>query len=270
MKNKIISVILVFLISSMSLPVFAYKDINENAWYYYAVTKLQQLGIMSGYNGNFNPSDYVTRAELAQTITNTIEYVVDEKTEEFINIVSKLDMNVVIYSPDLSKSGSGVYIDNDLILTAYHVVDDQNSSLFMVETNNVSESFFGELVYYDEKNDLALLKSPMNSEHEYVRIANNLLLLEDVYIIGNPISFKNLISTGVIGNLSVDYGGASYTEVYTSLNFGNSGGMVLNKDGELVGIALAKISDEYGSGIGFIAKLDTIRKFINKYKETQR
>lgn len=59
-----------------------YNDVDEADWYYEAVLKMTSNGLMTGYNGNFNPNDYITRQEIAVVIMNIAKhYEVFVKTE---------------------------------------------------------------------------------------------------------------------------------------------------------------------------------------------
>lgn len=269
MKNKIfsISIILVILISSIT---FAYSDVPLDNIYYYSISKLKEYGILVD-GDKFNPDDYITKAEVADIVYKAIEYTKNEEIEKLNLIASKINSNIGIYVmlEDLSSSdGSGVAISEHLILTAYHVVEYAFLNTCNLTISGYNEKQVGVVVFADESNDLALIET--EATLDYVEISKqNPMLLEECYVIGNPIIFENLLSAVRVSNLDTELDGYSDNVVSVDGNFnsGNSGGMVLNKDGKLVGIVQAKLRDDLGEGIGFITKLDTIKTFLNNYNE---
>jgi len=266
--KKFLSIAIVLIL--VFIPInYAYSDVAIDSPYYYVISKLVEFGILENEN-KFNPDDYVTKAEVSEMVYNTIQYIRKEENEKFENIASKLQYNIGV-SCFIDSIGSGVAISEHLVLTAYHVIAPSIDGTCQLKLSNYYETQTGTIVYTDEENDLALVYT--KAELNVINISkDNVNLLDEVYAIGNPIIFENLITVCRISGTDIKIGGYknSVVSVDADFNNGNSGGMVLNKDGELVGIVLAKIDQSYGTGIGFIAKLDTIKDFIGKYEQTQR
>jgi serine protease DegS len=167
---------------------------------------------------------------------------------------------VNIYSSDVQNSpryggnqrkvtrlGSGVIMDsNGYILTNYHVV--QNANLIAVWLQN-GQNFPAELIGYDTITDLAVLK--VNGHNLPVIPVNNDLKInvgDVVLAIGNPFNLGQTVTQGIISGTGRNGGGLSSTsymeflQMDAEINEGNSGGALVNTNGELVGINSRKFN----------------------------
>lgn len=152
-------------------------------------------------------------------------------------------------------SGSGVVITPDgYIVTNNHVID--NASEIEVVLNN-NKSYHAELVGTDPKTDIALLKIDADDELPYVPFAdsNNVKIGEWVLAVGNPFNLTSTVTAGIVSakarNLGeFDGNPQSFIQTDAAVNRGNSGGALVNINGELVGINTA-ISSQTGSYIGY-------------------
>jgi len=152
-------------------------------------------------------------------------------------------------------SGSGVIISPDgYIVTNNHVID--NASQIEVVLNN-NKSYHAELVGTDPRTDIALLKINSESELPFVPFAdsNTLRLGEWVLAVGNPFNLTSTVTAGIVSakarNLNeFDGNPQSFIQTDAAVNRGNSGGALVNINGELVGINTA-ISSQTGAFIGY-------------------
>lgn len=269
-KFILLTIIIILLITGTA---FAFKDVAISAWYYEAVTRLSELGIMNGKgDGNFDPNETITRAEMAAIMVNTIDYIEkshDENVAESISvIVSTLQYAGYIISG--TNHGSGVMIDDSgLMLTAYHVVDEVDSLGIRVSLTGSTREYNAEVVYTMPEYDLALIQIFGAGARNAIKISDNSVkILDKIYAIGNPFGLSNSITSGYVSRLDSKVGGngISHIQMDISINSGNSGGAIVNSNGELVGIALSTISPKDGSGIGFAVGLKEINEIIEKYK----
>jgi len=135
--------------------------------------------------------------------------------------------------------GSGVIMDPDgYILTNFHVV--QNADLITVLLQNGQQSP-AELIGYDTYTDLAVLKVEATNLPVIPQRANLQSLPGDVVLaIGNPLNLGQTVTQGVISAIGrsglsvVDY--LELLQMDAAINKGNSGGALINTNGELVGI----------------------------------
>jgi serine protease DegS len=165
--------------------------------------------------------------------------------------------------------GSGVIMDSaGYILTNFHVV--QNADLITVLLQN-GQQYPAELIGFDTYTDLAVLKVETNNLPVIPQRANLQSLAGDVVLaIGNPLNLGQTVTQGVISatgrsGLSV----INYLELLqmdAAINDGNSGGALINTNGELVGINSRKFIDKQRNvqGIFFAVPYSLAHKVMRK------
>lgn len=180
---------------------------------------------------------------------------------------------------EIVGSGSGVIISPDgYIVTNNHVID--NATEIEVILNN-NQHFDAELVGTDPKTDIALLKIKSAEALPFVPFAdsNALKVGEWVLAVGNPFNLTSTVTAGIVSakarNLSeFDGNPQSFIQTDAAVNRGNSGGALVNTNGELVGINTA-ISSQTGAFIGysFAVPSNITRKIVEdilEYGNVQR
>lgn len=261
MKNKIlITFVILFTILSLVSLSFSQSTID----------KLEEIGIFDGQD-IVDENDYVKIGQLAEIIYNVIEYTREQEFNINKNIFQKVQSSVKIecITIDGINVGSGVLIENDIVLTAYHIVKNSFDETCVVSFYDKTTTI-GKLCYIDGDKDLALIKIDIDGRLPSIQLSEtNPSVLDNFYSIGNPSYLDDIFVKGTISNTSVNLNNYKCELVATNSNFnsGMSGGMVLNRYGELIGIVLAKINENLGDGIGFISKLEDVDSFIEEYKK---
>lgn len=164
--------------------------------------------------------------------------------------------------------GSGVIIEREgYILTSQHVIE--AATKIEVKLSN-DEKFVAKVVGQDKETDLALLK--VESSHPLPSAplgdSANLRPGQWVMAIGNPFVYDHTVTTGVISALNRKLGTTifdNFIQTDAAINFGNSGGPLINIKGEVIGIN-TMISAE-GSGIGFATPINTAKEILPQLKE---
>lgn len=170
--------------------------------------------------------------------------------------------------------GTGMIISNNgYILTNWHVAGNKYSSCYVTLENG--EVCKGEIVWSDSDLDVAIVKIEKTGL-QYLSLGNSdtIKLGDEVYAIGNPIGteFQRTVTAGIISGtnrtIKIEEGTkSSYMEgliqTDASINRGNSGGPLINTQGEVLGINTIKIND--GEGIGFAIPINVIKPVIEKY-----
>lgn len=177
-------------------------------------------------------------------------------------------------------SGSGVIIsDNGYIATNYHVIEDAGHLEVIL---NDKRSFIAEVVGTDPSTDLALLKiNAQNLPFAPYAPANKLQIGEWVLAIGNPFDLTSTVTAGIVSAkgrsinlLKNNYAIEAFIQTDAAVNPGNSGGALVNLEGELVGINTAIATQTgYYSGYSFAVPIGIVRKVMDdlkKYGEPQR
>ena len=170
-------------------------------------------------------------------------------------------------------TGSGVIVSSDgYIITNYHVID--NASSIEVTTND-NKSFSAELIGYDENSDIAILKIDDNIKFPYIIFADSdqTKIGEWVLAVGNPFNLTSTVTAGIISAKSRDLSdfdskNQSFIQTDAAVNSGNSGGALVNIDGDLIGINTAIQSNNAGFiGYSFAVPSNIARKIFEDILE---
>ena len=168
-------------------------------------------------------------------------------------------------------SGSGFLIDREgFILTNHHVVDGAER---ITVTMADGRAFRGEVVGADPAIDVALLRIRAEGRLPEAPLGNSddLRVGEWVCAIGNPLGYVHSVTVGVvsfIGRKLFDKSLDDYIQTDAAINFGNSGGPLINAAGEVVGINSA-ISSR-ASNIGFAVPINQAVAILPQLKERGR
>jgi len=170
-------------------------------------------------------------------------------------------------------SGSGVIISPDgYIITNNHVID-KATQLEVILNNN--KTYEATLIGTDPKTDIALIKIDPDGQLPFLPFANsnNIKIGEWVLAVGNPFKLTSTVTAGIVSAKSrdldeTDGNSQSFIQTDAAVNRGNSGGALVNTDGQLVGINTA-ITSETGSYVGysFAVPSNTARKIVEDIME---
>ncbi len=169
------------------------------------------------------------------------------------------------------SGGSGFIITPDgYLLTNNHVIE--NASKIEVTLEN-DRKYTAKLIGTDKETDIALLKidgkdlpTAVLGESDKARVG------EWVLAIGNPLIFSHTVTVGVLSakGRKLDTGIGSFLQTDAAINFGNSGGPLVNARGEVIGINDAIIrNDEMGrtiEGIGFAIPINTAKQIVEELR----
>ncbi|GAA3791539.1 Do family serine endopeptidase [Corallibacter vietnamensis] len=150
-------------------------------------------------------------------------------------------------------TGSGVIISPDgYIITNNHVIDGAKEISITLNDNRTLPA---ELVGTDPKTDVALLKIDADDELPFTTFGDSdqVKVGEWVLAVGNPFNLTSTVTAGIISAKSRDLTGQhsqSFLQTDAAVNPGNSGGALVNSNGDLIGINTA-ISSQTGSYIGY-------------------
>ena len=192
--------------------------------------------------------------------------------------ISKMKNNKDIFLiNDISNSfyGTGIIISSKgYILTNQHVAGNKNEINYI--TIDDGNKYISNVIWSNEDIDLGIRKINIDKEIEQVELGNSDLLNigEEVYAIGNPIGveFQKTVTSGIISGLNrmVEVKNEDNTKSYmenmiqtdASINKGNSGGPLINSNGQVIGINTIKISS--AENIGFAVPINIIKGIIKK------
>ncbi|MCD7763561.1 MAG: trypsin-like peptidase domain-containing protein [Lachnospiraceae bacterium] len=190
---------------------------------------------------------------------------------------------------ETESTGSGIIIgQNDtelLIATNYHVIEGAST---LTVCFSVAEEDGGDAIIEasakgsDEEYDLAVIAVELEKIPETVMeqiesatlgSSEELVIGEPAIAIGNALGYGQSVTLGIISALdrSIEIDGVtrSYIQTDAAINAGNSGGALLNADGEVIGINSAKVSASGIEGMGYAIPIDDAKPVLSALMERQ-
>ena len=225
--------------------------------------------------------------------SRTAENIIKEETEDqdISQTIEKINLAVVGISKIKNKGntiflkdgvsslglGTGFIVSQDgYIVTNEHVSGTKNETCYV--TLEDGRNFNAKVIWADNDIDLSIIKINTNSLN-FVELgdSDNAKIAQTVYAIGNPIGieFERTVTKGIISGTNrtiklEEEDKTSYMEdliqTDASINEGNSGGPLVNVNGEMIGITTIKIASV--EGIGFAVPINTIKPIIQKFLQT--
>jgi serine protease Do len=168
-------------------------------------------------------------------------------------------------------AGTGFLIDDKgLILTNHHVIDGADRIVVRLTDGRTLRA---QRVGSDPDTDIALIKVESLQPLPYAELGNSdsLRVGEWVCAIGNPLAYEHTVTVGVVsfvGRKLFDQSLDNYIQTDAAINFGNSGGPLINAHGEVIGINAA-ISSR-ASNIGFAVPINQASAILPQLREKGR
>ena len=205
-----------------------------------------------------------TREDLGTTISSLnkqIDQVKAQTSADFSDIIEESIPSVVTIKTDVAQ-GTGFIIHKDgYIVTNAHVLAGGREIYAVTSDQKVYEAkFYG----YSLDLDVALLKILGTYSALELSDSNEVQVGEKVIAIGNPLGLQFSVTEGIVSNLHMK--GTNNLDAYiqtdAALNPGNSGGPLINKQGEVIGMNNFKIGGS--EGLGFALESNYIKQVINE------
>ncbi|XP_023607592.1 serine protease HTRA4 [Myotis lucifugus] len=170
------------------------------------------------------------------------------------------------------SSGSGFIVSEDgLIVTNAHVLTNRQRIQAELQSGVQYEATVKDI---DHKLDLALIKIEPNTDLPVLLLgkSSDLRAGEFVVALGSPFSLQNTVTAGIVSTtqrggkeLGLEDSDMDYIQTDAIINHGNSGGPLVNLDGDVIGINTLKVT----AGISFAIPSDRIREFLAEFHERQ-
>ena len=237
----------IYLYEKIILEDYKEKNINN-------LVLTEQLPIKNVFNST---SLLQERPDFVEIAENTINSVVHVKNS--LSSSDRISLEDLMFGRNQDEmqigTGSGVIVSADgYIITNAHVIDKAEKILI---TTNDNKEFEAKLIGSDEQNDIALLKVETKNELPYAIFGDSdaTKIGEWVLAIGNPFNLTSTVTAGIISAKArnLDPTGRttqSFIQTDAAVNPGNSGGALVNTQGQLIGINTA-IQSQTGSYIGY-------------------
>ncbi|EDS72688.1 trypsin [Anaerofustis stercorihominis DSM 17244] len=220
-------------------------------------TSIPVASTTSSESGNMNVSNVV------KSVKNSVVSIECESQ-------SQAQINPLYDSgSSTSKSaGSGVIVTTDgYIVTNNHVVD--GADKITVKTAD-EKSYTAKLVGVDSETDIAVIKIEAKGlKSASFGKSSTLEVGDEIVAIGNPLGeLSGTVTNGIVSALSrevtIENETMNLIQTNASINAGNSGGGLFDKNGLLVGVVNAKAAGNNVEGIGFAIPIDTAKNVIEQ------
>ena len=283
MKNKKISYLLIICL------VLVISVAGVSAWYLKGT-------IASVVNSN-NELEKVSLSYTTNTTTKTdgiyitdVSEIVDEVMPSIVAITSKTIVNSGRFGPSFygnssyttEGAGSGVIVAEDddeiFILTNYHVIEGASElSVKFIDEKSYDATVKGSASDRDiaivsvkktdlDSDTLKQIKIAVLGDSDALKVGNGIIA------IGNALGYGQSVTTGVVSALNREVSTDEYVQdmiqIDAAINGGNSGGALLNSDGEVIGINSVKYSSSGSStsasieGMGFAIPISDVKDLI--------
>lgn len=223
-------------------------------------------------NNDADAQKYTTTMKNANNAVKSVVTVENETSKDSSLPKDKASQDEVGSGVVYKKSGDTLYI-----VTNAHVVGDKENQKITFSNN---KSVVGKVLGKDKWSDLAVVKAT-SSDSSVKEIAigdsNNLVLGEPILVVGNPlgVDFKGTVTEGIISglnrNVPIDFDKDNKYDMLmkafqidASVNPGNSGGAVVNREGKLIGVVAAKISMPNVENMSFAIPVNEVQKIVKE------
>ncbi len=172
--------------------------------------------------------------------------------------------NIVIQIATPYSTGTGFYLKApNLIVTNNHVIDG-NKEVTIEGTGLVRQ--ISRVLYSDVKYDLAFLEMPDTPTMPNVALSEKIAAEgERVVAIGHPFGLKYSFTQGIVSNPRHIYNNIDYIQHDAALNPGNSGGPLINHDGDIIGVNTFIIQN--GNTIGFSLPARYLQEAVTAFQD---
>ena len=209
--------------------------------------------------------------------SNTAVGVAEKVLPSIVGINVTYSVNSIFYNNQsvATASGSGVIISEDgYILTNNHVVNSSSSSSYyeLGKANKITVSLYNddteyeaEIIGTDEQTDLAVIKIDKDGlTAAELGDSSSVKVGEFCMAIGNPLGLGSTVTDGIVSAVDrevTDEDGNTYVAIQTNaaINSGNSGGALVNSQGQVIGINTLKIAGDGVEGVGFAIPIDSTK-----------
>ncbi len=229
----------------LTLNIIGYMPLKEN-------TNVKNIPYTENAETGFSLVD-----DAAEKKALSVEEIAKKTGPSIVGISCTMVTQTFFGTQESSSGGSGIIIDaNGHIVTNYHVIEGAKTIKVKLTSGN---EYDAKLVGGDEKTDIAVIKIEAKEDIKVAAIGNSneVEVGELAVAIGNPLASElfGTVTAGVISgvNRTMMVGQREMTLIQTdaAISPGNSGGALINKYGEVIGINSVKLVESAAEGLGF-------------------
>ena len=212
-----------------------------------------------------------------QSNNNDRVWRTDVVGKRYADAAKSIGLNCNVTSEQVDKTyrvanGTGFYVsEQGFVVTNQHVIDGCNE----VQIHSSGQMAPATIVSQDKINDLALLRTKLKSKSVFNLAPDNPYLLQDIVAAGFPfgesVSSTIKVTKGVVSSLSGLGDNSGQIQIDAALQPGNSGGPIIDENGNVVGVAVAKLDleksiESWGvvpENVNFGIKLSNLKTYLD-------
>lgn len=206
------------------------------------------------------------------SLRNRFNFVADV-LENVEKSVVNIELLMPYYRQTLSNGSGFIATDSGLVITNAHVVSGKPGAHIIVTLPDGSKHK-GVVEDLDVELDLAIIKCDFPNKYPALKLGQTADIRNGEFVIamGSPLTLNNTNTFGIISNKqrSSETLGLNktinYIQTDAAITFGNSGGPLVNLDGEVIGINSMKVT----AGISFAIPIDYAIEFLHNYEKTDK
>ena len=229
------------------------------------------------YSDSNGTTEYISLTNYSDTAVN----VANKVLPSIVGIKVEYTINTVFnQSSSASAEGSGIIISEDgYILTNNHIVNTSSTSSYyqvdeaskiIVNLYNDDTDYPAKIIGTDSQTDLAVIKIEKSGlTKAELGNSDSIKVGEFAMAIGSPLGLQSSVTAGLISAVNrdvTDSDGKTYHLIQTdaAINSGNSGGALVNSQGQVIGINTLKLSGSGIEGMGFAIPINSTIDIYNQ------
>lgn len=274
MFNKLIIGILVFLLVLIGiLGAYAFNLVGEIDALSQQLTVSQeqqaaQISTLSDELATFR-GETIARIDALDDELGSVTTGLEQSVINAGKLYQEVSKGIVRVSDGEKIVGSGFVFDADgHVVTAQHVVEGQAQIDIILPDGSVSAAT---IIGSCEHSDIAVLTLEHELAVEAITLADSdaIGVGEPVVVIGSPLDLPGTITSGIVSQthrfVEVEYDlktrwVANLIQFDAAVNFGNSGGPLLNSKGEVIGMVVARVDPKLGDGVYYAVSSNKVKR----------
>ena len=166
--------------------------------------------------------------------------------------------------------GSGFFITPTLVMTNFHVVENRDLVRLRLVTGR---KLLGEVIRRHPKRDVAIIQVEPSGHLPIPIRTTPLKITEEVFAVGSPLdqALSGTVSKGIVSKFASNHRGLEDIQADVDIHGGNSGGVLLDGNGNAVGVSYAGIGTADRKSVGlnfFIPIVDALEKLNIAFKQS--